>query len=308
MKAVVTGVAGFIGSRLAAALLSEGYGVVGVDSVDNYYSQEQKRANLARLRKERNFIFIEGDLLQLDLSPVLSDSPQVFHLAGQPGVRASWGTGFDSYLRNNVAATQRLLEACLIGNVGRFVYSSSSSVYGDALRHPTPESTLPQPRSPYGASKLAAEHLVSLYARNWDLNAVSLRYFTVYGAGQRPDMAIERMIRAARSGSAFAVFGDGRQSRDFTHVSDVVRANQLAGQAETCPGEVFNIAGGSQATLLDVIAAVQSATQRQINLRWEPAAAGDVQKTSALTDRARSMLGWSPTVQLADGIAEQTHG
>ena len=308
MKAVVTGVAGFIGSRLADALLGEGCHVVGVDSLNDYYEPEQKRANVSHLLNSRNFDFLEADLLSVDLSEMLSGAPNVFHLAGQPGVRASWGTGFEPYLRNNIAVTQRLLEACRNAQVERFVYSSSSSVYGDALRHPTPETALPQPRSPYGVSKLAAEHLVSLYAKSWGLPTVSLRYFTVYGAGQRPDMAIERLIRAARSGSEFAVFGDGSQSRDFTHVSDVVRANQLAVKAEVEPGEVLNIAGGSQATLLDVISAVEKAMQDPINLRWEPVAAGDVHITSALTDRARFTLGWAPEVSLADGIAEQVNG
>ena len=308
MKAVVTGAAGFIGSRLSEKLIREGFEVVGIDSLTDYYSPDRKRANLAALVTSGAFRFLEADLLDVDLVQVLAGEPVVFHLAGQPGVRSSWGTGFDPYLRNNVAVTQRLLEACLVAQVKRVVYSSSSSVYGDSLTHPTPESALPRPRSPYGVSKLAAEHLVSLYAYNWGLKTVSLRYFTVYGAGQRPDMAIERLIRAANSGTEFSVFGDGSQTRDFTHVSDVVRANLMASQGAVAPGDVLNIAGGTQASLTDVIEAVEGATKRSIRLKWEPAAAGDVQTTSASTDHARSILGWAPQVSLTEGILEQTGG
>lgn len=305
MKAVVTGAAGFIGSRLSDALLDDGHDVVAVDCLSDYYAPSRKLANIAPHLGHRSFKFIEADLLEMDLTKVLTGADCVFHLAGQPGVRSSWGKGFDPYLRNNIAVTQHLLEACLVAQVERIVYSSSSSVYGDSLAHPTPESALPRPRSPYGVTKLAAEHLVSLYASNWGLKAVSLRYFTVYGAGQRPDMAIERLIRAANSGAEFSVFGDGMQSRDFTHVSDVVRANLMAAQSAVEPGEVLNVAGGTQASLMDVIEAVEKAMKRPIRLKWEPAAAGDVQTTSALTERARSVLGWAPKVSLTEGILEQ---
>lgn len=305
MRAVVTGAAGFIGSRLCASLLDWGHTVIGIDCVTDYYDVNRKQANLGHLLGRQNFAFVRQDLLDADLDALLAFRSCVFHLAGQPGVRASWGEGFDAYLRNNVKATQRLLETCRHADVERLVYSSSSSIYGDSLTHPTSESALPHPRSPYGVTKLAAEHLVSLYACNWGVPTVSLRYFTVYGAGQRPDMAIERLVAAARSGAEFRVFGDGTQSRDYTHVSDVVRANLMAAQAEVEPGAVFNIAGGSQATLSDVINEVQRAVQQPIRLRWEPASAGDVQKTSADTSLAREVLGWRPTVSLADGIAEQ---
>jgi UDP-glucuronate 4-epimerase len=305
MKAVVTGAAGFIGSRLSAALLAQGHTVLGVDCLTDYYAEAEKESNLSSLLAHPAFTLARQDLVTADLDPLMAGKPVVFHLAGQPGVRGSWGTGFDLYLRNNIQLTQRLLEASRRNPVARFIYSSSSSVYGDSLMHPTSEQTIPRPRSPYGVTKLAAEHLVNSYALTWDLPAVSLRYFTVYGKGQRPDMAIERLIRSARGGGTFKMFGDGGQSRDFTHVSDVVRANLLAATMPVEPGDVFNIAGGSHATLLEVIGAVEAATGQTLVCEHLPQAAGDVRVTSGETERARDVLNWTPLVSLADGIAEQ---
>jgi nucleoside-diphosphate-sugar epimerase len=209
VKALVTGVAGFIGSNIARRLLADGHDFVGVDALTDYYEPQIKRSNLRRADDPR-FRFVEGDLNTLDLAPLLADTEVVFHEAGQPGVRASWGSEFGRYASDNICATQRLLEeAHRAGSLRRFVYASSSSVYGNAERYPTEETDRPQPVSPYGVTKLAAEHLCSLYAHNYGLPTVSLRYFTVYGPGQRPDMAFTRFCRWVHAGSPIQLYGTG---------------------------------------------------------------------------------------------------
>ncbi|MDZ7885521.1 MAG: NAD-dependent epimerase/dehydratase family protein [Mycobacterium sp.] len=231
MTALVTGVAGFIGSTLAERLVSSGQKVIGIDSFSDYYDRETKELNLARLSTAGEFTLLEADLNTVDLSALLADVEVIYHQAGQPGVRKSWGADFVRYVEANISATQRLLESSRNSapKLTRFVYASSSSVYGDAENYPTRESDCPQPRSPYGVTKLAAEHLVSLYAANFGLPAVSLRYFTVYGPRQRPDMAFNRFISGALSGSRLTVHGDGKQIREFTYVDDIVEANVRAG-------------------------------------------------------------------------------
>ncbi len=229
----------------------------------------------------------------------------VFHQAGQPGVRKSWSTGFNDYCEHNVKATQRLLEAARAATTPRFVYASSSSVYGNAPAYPTVETDLPRPFSPYGVTKLAAEHLCALYAANWGVPTVSLRYFTVYGPRQRPDMAIRRLADAAVTGATFSLFGDGRQVRDFTYVSDVVAANVAAGFEDVAPGTVVNIAGGSHAVMMDLIDMVGELAGSPVSLDRGPKEAGDVQRTGGTIDRAHELLGWEPVVRLRNGLAVQ---
>src|SRR4051812_32930977 len=220
MRALVTGVAGFIGSTLAEALVGNGDVVVGVDCFTPYYDAAQKRANLQRLAATKQFTLAEADLRTAELPPLLDGVDVVYHQAGQPGVRLSWASGFAEYDSHNIIATQRLLEGARAAGVARVVYASSSSVYGNAPRYPTSEDDLPQPHSPYGVTKLAAEHLCNLYAANWGVHTVSLRYFTVYGPRQRPDMAMHRLIESALAGTPFPLYGDGSAVRDFTFVDD----------------------------------------------------------------------------------------
>ncbi len=312
-RVVVTGCAGFIGSHLTEALLALGCEVAGVDLLTPYYDPALKRENLERALVHPRFVFHEADLLALDLPPLLAGAAAVFHLAAQAGVRASWGRHFAEYVDWNVRATQRLLEACLApevrGGLARFVYSSSSSVYGDRADLPVSESALPQPHSPYGVTKLAAEHLCSLYADNDGLPAVSLRYFTVYGPRQRPDMAFRKFIDGALQGRPFVMHGDGAQSRDFTYVGDAVRANLLAMAAPRAPA-VYNVGGGARVSLnaalerLTVLLAA-SAPGRAPAIERRPAARGDVRDTFADRGRIEAELGYRPLVPLDDGLARQ---
>lgn len=303
MKVVVTGAAGFIGSHLTEALCLEGHHVLGIDCLTDYYDVAEKQRNLHTLSRLPGFSFAEVDLRGGNLRTLLDGADVVFHQAGQPGVRMSWGEGFADYCGHNVMATQALLEAARAVGTPRFVYASSSSVYGNALAYPTRETDLPSPNSPYGVTKLAAEHLCLLYTANWGLPTVSLRYFTVYGPRQRPDMAIRRLADCAVDGSLFTMFGDGRQIRDFTFVADVVAANLAAGFGDVPPGSVFNIAGGSHIVMADLIDLVAELADAPV--LWEvcPKAAGDVQQTGGAIDRAQRLLGWEPRVDIRDGLA-----
>jgi nucleoside-diphosphate-sugar epimerase len=305
MKVVVTGAAGFIGSHLCEALCQAGHHVLGVDCFTDYYDRAAKRANLVTVSQMPDFRFEELDLRSADLHTVLDGADVVFHQAGQPGVRLSWSSGFTAYCEHNVVATQRLLEAAKDTSLPRLVYASSSSVYGNAASYPTHESDLPRPHSPYGVTKLAAEHLCSLYARNWGLPTVSLRYFTVYGPRQRPDMALRRLVDAAVDGTGFTLFGDGSQVRDFTYVSDVVSANLAAGLGDVPPGTVVNIAGGSDAAMTDVIHLVEELAGSAIHLQTGAPQPGDVQRTGGAIDHAEAVLGWKPRVDLRAGLALQ---
>ncbi|MDP9302328.1 MAG: GDP-mannose 4,6-dehydratase, partial [Actinomycetota bacterium] len=304
MRALVTGVAGFIGSHLVERLAAEGHSVVGVDCLTSYYDREQKRANLGRLNGLPDCDVVEADLRTTELAPLLEGIDVVFHQAGQPGVRASWASGFTSYVEHNVLATQRLLEAVREHPVARFVFASSSSVYGNAAAYPTTEDDLPRPQSPYGVTKLAAEHLCGVYARTWDVPSVSLRYFTVYGPRQRPDMAMHKLIEAALSSEPFPMYGDGHQVRDFTFVDDVVAANIRAAVSAVPAGSVINVAGGSSITLLEVVETVGQLVGRSVELERRPPQPGDVARTGGSTDRARDLLGWEPTVPFRAGLAE----
>jgi UDP-glucuronate 4-epimerase len=301
---VVTGCAGFVGSHLAHACLDRGDRVIGVDLLTDYYDVEQKHANLAGLVARERFEFHHHDLA-LGFDDVAAGASVVYHQAGQPGVRASWQEQFDEYVSRNVLATQRVLEACLRQRVERVVYASSSSVYGNADHYPVDETTLPRPYSPYGMTKLAAEHLCSLYAANFALPVVSLRYFTVYGPRQRPDMATHRLCEAALEATPFPLFGSGEQLRDFTFVGDVVRANLLAGDADVEPGLVANVAGGGEISMLALIALVEQVSGRTITIDRRGDEHGDVRRTGGRTDVARLRLGWVPETDIATGVARQ---
>jgi nucleoside-diphosphate-sugar epimerase len=305
MQYLVTGAAGFIGSQVAEALLLHGNSVIGVDAFTRYYARSVKQQNLSRLRTFEDFRFVEADLRTADLLALLDGSSVVVHQAGQPGVRPSWGDQFVDYVGHNIVATQRLLEAARRTDVQRFVYASSSSIYGNAASFPTTETTLPHPFSPYGMTKLAGEHLCTLYAENWGLSTVALRYFTVYGPRQRPDMAINRFITAALEGREIEVYGDGEQRRDFTYVGDVVRANLLAAQRPLPSGCVINIAGGSYATVNMVLEHIAELVGEEVRVRHVETQAGDVEETGADCRLARLLLGWDPTVQLSEGLARQ---
>jgi UDP-glucuronate 4-epimerase len=305
MRALVTGGAGFIGSSLATRLADEGNEVLIADSLSPYYDPAQKRANLAPLRGRPGVSVAEVDLVQGELDPLLDDVDVVFHQAAQPGVRRSWDD-FGGYAAANITVTQRLLDAVLrCGGLQRFVYASSSSVYGNGARGGSAESDRPQPFSPYGVTKLAAEHLCRAYAENFGVATVSLRYFTVYGPRQRPDMAFHRLIEAARGGTPFPLYGDGQQVRDFTYVDDVVTANLAAVSADPPPGTVVNVAGGSSTTMREVIELVGELVGRSVVIDARPPQPGDVRATAGLTCLASQVLGWAPQTDLRTGVKRQ---
>ena len=304
MTVLVTGAAGFIGSHLAERLLAAGNDVVGLDCLTDYYDTSLKRANLGLLAGHPRFRFERRDLVRDDLRSVVSEASCVYHLAGQPGVRGSWGDSFGGYVENNITATQRLLEA-MRGSTARLVFASSSSVYGDAERYPTPEDAQPQPISPYGVTKLCAEQLVMAYRRSTGLDARCVRYFTVYGPRQRPDMAFSRFIRAAGRGEAIEVYGDGNQVRDFTFVADAVEATLRAAAVDD-PGEaIFNVGGGSRVTVRRVLEILGGILGQTIRTRTQPPQPGDARETGADLQRAAAILGWHPTVSLTDGLRAQ---
>lgn len=304
MRALVTGAAGFIGSHLSERLLREGATVIGLDALTDHYPRDRKERNLAALRRTPHFTFVETSLADANLETLLDDVTHVFHLAAQAGVRKSWGRDFHVYTANNVDATQTLLEACVGRPIERLVFASSSSVYGDEAPLPMREDLRPRPVSPYGVTKLAAEHLCHLYHVGHAVPAVSLRYFTVYGPRQRPDMGFSRFIRAAVRGEAVTQFGDGRQTRDFTFVADAVAATVAAATLGT-PGGVYNIGGGSRIELLDVFQLIGQITGRPLRIEQVTAQHGDMRDTYADTSLARADLGFSPAVALDAGLRAQ---
>lgn len=301
MKALVTGAAGFIGSHLSEHLLERGHEVTGLDAFTDYYARDAKEANLASLRKRAAFRFVETSIREADWPALLDGVTHVFHLAAQAGVRASWGRDFAVYTELNIDSTQILLEACAGRPLERFVYASSSSVYGDGVELPMREDARPQPVSPYGVTKLAAEHLCLLYQVTSGVPAVALRYFTVYGPRQRPDMAFNRFLRAVAADEPIHLYGDGGQTRDFTFVEDAVAATVAAG-LHGRPGGVYNIGGGSRVSMNEVIEVIAGVTGRKPEVRREAAQKGDMRDTFADTSRARRDLGFVPTVALEDGI------
>jgi UDP-glucose 4-epimerase len=301
VKALVTGCAGFIGSHLTAALLDRGAAVVGVDCFSDYYPRAYKEKNIEESTLREGFRFAETSIQSADLPALLDGVTHVFHLAAQAGVRKSWGKDFATYTVNNVEATQRLLEACVGRPLHKFVHASSSSVYGDRAAIPMREDALPQPVSPYGVTKMAAEQLGYLYFVNHDVPVVAMRYFTVYGPRQRPDMAFHRFIRASLRDEAISLYGDGGQTRDFTFVADAVAATIAAGERGIA-GRSYNIGGGSRVSMNDVIAIIEKIAGRPVKVNREAVQKGDMRDTYADTTLARQDLGFAPSVSLEEGI------
>jgi UDP-glucose 4-epimerase len=297
MRYVLTGAAGFIGSHLAEELLERGHEVKGLDAFTDYYDPARKRENAA------NLDVLDADILERDLDALLDGVDGVYHLAGQPGVRASFGPGFELYVRRNINASARLFEAAARRRV-RVVYASSSSVYGDAESYPTSESAMPRPISPYGVTKLCVEHLAYAHGRTTGLEAVGVRYFTVYGPRQRPDMAFTPMLEALDAGAAFRLFGDGSASRSFTYVADAVAAT-IAAMERGRQGEIYNVGGGEEATMADAIALAERIAGRELEVERRGAAAGDVRRTRADVQKAAAELDWRPTTSLPDGLRAQ---
>lgn len=303
MRVLVTGVAGFIGSHLAERLISGGYEVLGVDSFFDYYPKRIKENNLKVLLSQPAFEFIEGDLAELDLNSMIARVDAVFHQAALAGVRSSWGSRFGEYVNNNVMCTQLLLEASKDKNLEKIIYASSSSVYGDAQDFPITENSPLRPVSPYGVTKLAGEHLASLYHTGYGVPTVSLRYFTVYGPRQRPDMAFHKFISAVMNGEGIEIYGTGEQTRDFTFVSDAVEANLQALEAGN-PGEIYNIGGGSRILLSDAIKIIEEVTTSSANIKYTDTQRGDARHTFADISKAQTDLSYSPKVSIKEGISK----
>jgi nucleoside-diphosphate-sugar epimerase len=297
MRYLVTGAAGFIGSTLADTLEAAGHELLAVDAFTDYYDPALKRENAT------GRLVVEADLAEAEIEPLLEGMDGVYHLAGQPGVRASFGPEFELYVRRNILATARLFEVAAAAEV-RVVYASSSSVYGDAEDYPTPEDATPRPISPYGVTKLACEHLGHALARTEGLDAVGLRYFTVYGPRQRPDMAFTRLLEALRSGAAFPLYGDGSASRSFTYVDDAVAAT-IAAMERGGTGEIYNVGGGEEATMTEAIALAERVAERTLELERRESAMGDVRRTRADGTKSERDLGWRPTTPLAEGMRAQ---
>ncbi len=304
MKCLVTGAAGFIGSHLSRRLLRDGHEVTGVDCFTDYYPRWMKERNLEPQLADGNFTFIGRNLLELDLRELLGGVDAVFHLAAQAGVRASWGESFSVYLQDNIAATQKLLEAAKACRLGRIVYASSSSVYGLTPTLPMTETSLLYPLSPYGVTKLAAEQLCFLYFKNHRVPAVSLRFFTVYGPGQRPDMAFHKFFKAAAEDRPLTIYGDGRQTRDFTFVADIAEAC-VSAMEHGREGEVYNVGGGHREILNDLLALIEDICGRRLRIERQDRQKGDVPDTFADIAKAARDLGYSPRTGLRDGLARE---
>ncbi|BAY24246.1 nucleotide sugar epimerase [Calothrix sp. NIES-2100] len=307
-KIIVTGAAGFIGSHIAEALLQQDKEVIGIDEFNDYYDPTLKRKNIAILKAYSNFTLVEGDIQLLDWQTLLQDVEVVYHQAAQAGVRASWGSGFRAYTERNINATQILLEAAKDAkNLQRLVFASTSSVYGDAETLPTHEGIPPRPVSPYGITKLAAERLCGLYHKNFGVPFVSLRYFTVYGPRQRPDMAFHKFFKAVLQDEAIPIYGDGQQTRDFTFVSDAVAANLAAATAPDAVGEIFNIGGGSRVVLTEVLETMAEIVGKPIKTNHIEKAMGDARHTAADVSKARKILQYQPAVSLKEGLTQEWH-
>jgi len=301
MKALITGGAGFIGSHLTERLLASGAEVVALDCFTDYYARAIKEANIATLRTHPRYRLVESTIADADLDALLDGVTHVFHLAAQAGVRKSWGRDFQVYTTLNIDATQRLLEACVGRPIHRFFYASSSSVYGDDVTLPMREEVPLHPVSPYGVTKLAAEQLCYLYFVNHGVPTVSVRYFTVYGPRQRPDMGFHRFMKAIQAGQPLTLYGDGLQTRDFTYVADAAAATHAA-CVQGVPGQVYNVGGGSRVSVREVFAMLGQVTGRPVLIDQQPQQKGDMRDTYADTTRARADLGFAPSVTLEEGL------
>ena len=291
MRYVVTGAAGFIGSHLAESLLADGHDVYAVDCFTDYYDPAEKEANARALGVNR---------LDLADEPLeLNGVDGVFHLAGQPGVR-SFGEAFPLYVRRNVLATQKVFEACAEAGV-RVAFASSSSIYGEAESYPTREDAQPRPLNPYGMTKLACEQLAYAYGRSFGLDAITLRYFTVYGPRQRPDMFFRRVCERLLDGRPFEIYGTGEQSRSFTYVGDVVEATRAAFERGE-RGATYNVGGGDEASMREAIALLEEVSGRELGVRYVEAVRGDMARTNADILRIRAATGWEPRTSLRDGL------
>lgn len=304
MTCLVTGAAGFIGSHLCRKLIKEGFSVTGIDSFTDSYPKWIKERNIKPLMREKKFKLFSSDLNDLELKKLLSNTDYVFHHAAQAGVRASWGENFSVYIKNNIEATQKLLEAAKNSRIKKFIYASSSSVYGFCPELPMSETSSLYPFSPYGVSKLAAEHLCFLYFKNYNVPTVSLRFFTVYGPGQRPDMAFHKFFKAIAEDKQITVYGDGKQTRDFTYVDDIIEAN-FSSLKNGVPGEIYNIGGGSRKKLEEIFPIIESICQKKIKKNREEKQRGDVPHTLADIQKAHKELNYSPQIQLSDGLKEE---
>jgi UDP-glucose 4-epimerase len=305
MRALVTGCAGFIGSNLSESLLARGHSVVGIDSLTDTYAREAKLHNVGKAAEQKHFRLLTHDLASEDLTSHLRGRDVVFHLAAEPGVRNSWGRRFQAYVRNNVVATQNLLEGVVRTGVPRLVFASSSSVYGASAQLPVEENGTLSPISPYGVTKLAAEQLCRAYAESSGIEVVSLRYFSIYGPKQRPDMAFHRFLRAAIENDEIVLYGDGGQTRDFTYVDDVVAATVAAAERDGLAGEVLNIAGGASVSLAGALGVIEELAGLKLRVTRRAPQAGDVRDTWADTSRAQEKLGFQAATALEDGLKRQ---
>ena len=303
--AIITGVAGFIGSSLAEKLLKDNFKVIGIDNFTNYYSPHIKEKNIENCLKNTNFSFIHQDLDSLDLSTIFESAEYIFHLSAQPGVRASWGKEFTVYVKNNISVTQKILESLKNNTtLKKFIFASSSSVYGNQSSIMNEDMSLTKPVSPYGVTKLAAENLVNLYFKNYEIPTISLRYFTVYGPRQRPDMAFSRFFRSIIKDKKLTIFGNGEQARDFTYVDDVVDATINAATSDSV-GEILNVGGGSIFSLTQIIEFMKEITEKELEINFEKEQKGDVKYTNADISKSKKLINYKPSRDIKYGLTQQ---
>ena len=303
--ALITGVAGFIGSSLAAKLLKDNFNVIGIDSFTNNYSARIKEKNIENCLKHTNFSLIRQDLDTLDLSASVEKADYFFHLSAQPGVRASWGKEFATYVKNNISVTQKILESLKNNTtLKKFVFASSSSVYGNQSSMMNEDTSLTRPVSPYGVTKLAAENLANLYFKNYGVPTISLRYFTVYGPKQRPDMAFTRFFYSIIKEQKLTIFGNGEQTRDFTYVDDVVKATMNAAASDHV-GEILNIGGGSVFSLMQITEFMKEITEQKLEINFKKEQKGDVKHTSADISKAEKLINYKSNTDIKYGLTQQ---